>query len=66
MKSTGCAKELLKGVAMNIGGKAMQEVALEIEVAARNRELDRAQELVPKLQKEFERLKYSIGEQQPS
>jgi CheY-like chemotaxis protein/HPt (histidine-containing phosphotransfer) domain-containing protein len=51
----------LKGVAMSIGGNALQKVASEIEVAARNRELDRARGLVPKLQKEFERLKYSIG-----
>jgi CheY-like chemotaxis protein/HPt (histidine-containing phosphotransfer) domain-containing protein len=51
----------LKGVAMSIGGKAMQEVASKVEVAARNRELARARGLVPMLQKEFERLKYSIG-----
>jgi two-component system sensor histidine kinase/response regulator len=51
----------LKGVAMSIGGKAMQEVASEIEVAARDRERDRAWALIPKLQVEFERLKHSIG-----
>jgi CheY-like chemotaxis protein/HPt (histidine-containing phosphotransfer) domain-containing protein len=50
----------LKGVAMSIGGKALQEVASEIEVAARDREPDRARRLFPKLQKEFEKLKHSI------
>lgn len=51
----------LNGVTVNIGASALQKVVSEIEVAARNRELDRARELVPKLQKEFERLKSFIG-----
>jgi two-component system sensor histidine kinase/response regulator len=50
----------LKGVTMSIGGKAMQEVTSEIEVAATNGELARARGPIPRLQKEFERLKYSI------
>ena len=51
----------LKGVAMSIGGTAMQKVAFEIEVAASNRELERTRGLIPKLQKELERLKSIIG-----
>jgi len=50
----------LKGVAMSIGGNALQKVASEIEVAARGREPDIARGLVPKLQEEFERLKAFI------
>jgi len=57
----------LKGVAMSIGGKAMQEVASDLEAAARDRERDRAWALIPQLQEEFERLKHSIASvQQPS
>jgi CheY-like chemotaxis protein/HPt (histidine-containing phosphotransfer) domain-containing protein len=50
----------LKGVAMIIGGKTLQKVASEIEVAARDREAERVRRLVPNLQKEFEKLKHSI------
>jgi len=50
----------LNGATVNIGGNGMQKVAFEIEVAARNRELDRVRGLVPEIQKEFERLKYFI------
>ncbi len=47
----------LKGVALNVGGNALQKAALEIELAARNRELERARGLFEKIQKEFERFK---------
>ena len=50
----------LKGAAMNIGGKGLQKVAFEIEVAARNRELDRAGELVAEILEEFKRFKKTL------
>jgi two-component system sensor histidine kinase/response regulator len=48
---------LLKGAAMNMGGKEMQTVAWEMEVAAKDADLSRAQSLVEKLDPAFERLK---------
>jgi CheY-like chemotaxis protein/HPt (histidine-containing phosphotransfer) domain-containing protein len=56
----------LNGATANLGANALQKAASEIEAAAKNGDLDRARELVPNLQKEFERLKCSIGEHRPS
>ena len=57
---------LLKGGAMNVGGNALQKVAFEIELAARNREVDKARLLVEKIQKEFEKLKAMLGREKAS
>ena len=46
----------LKGAAMNIGGNALQKVALEIELAARNGEVDKTRSLVEQIQREYEKL----------
>jgi two-component system sensor histidine kinase/response regulator len=51
----------LKGAAMNIGGNGLQKVAFELEVAAKNRELARARELIAEILKEFKRLKIALG-----
>jgi CheY-like chemotaxis protein/HPt (histidine-containing phosphotransfer) domain-containing protein len=50
----------LKGSAMNMAGKALQTVALEMEVAGKEGNLGRAGSLVEKLDREFERLKKSL------
>ena len=50
----------LKGAAMYIGGVALQEVALEIEVAARNHEQDRAATLLGRFEKEFVEFKKEV------
>jgi CheY-like chemotaxis protein/HPt (histidine-containing phosphotransfer) domain-containing protein len=50
----------LKGSAMNMAGKALQTVALEMEVAGKERNLGRASSLVEKLDQELERLKKSL------
>jgi PAS domain S-box-containing protein len=50
----------LKGSAMNMAGKALQTVALEMEVAGKEGNLQRAGSLVEKLDQEFERLKKSL------
>ncbi|HYB19359.1 MAG TPA: response regulator, partial [Thermodesulfobacteriota bacterium] len=47
----------LKGAAMSIGGIGLQKVALEIEVAGRNHEPDRADVLLGSLEKEFAEFK---------
>jgi two-component system sensor histidine kinase/response regulator len=56
----GLQAHSLKGAAMNIGGNGLQKVAFEIEVAARNRELDRARKLVTEILKEFKSLKTTL------
>ncbi len=50
----------LKGAAMNIGGKALQKVSLDIEAAAKNGELDKAEQLVAAIGREFERLETTL------
>jgi hypothetical protein len=45
---------------MNMAGKALQTVALEMEVAGKERNLGRASSLVEKLDQELERLKKSL------
>jgi two-component system sensor histidine kinase/response regulator len=52
---------LLKGAAMNMGGKEMQTVAWEMEVVARDGDLSRARSLVEKLDPAFERLKGALS-----
>ena len=48
---------LLKGAAMNMGGKELQTVAWEMEVVAKEGDLSGARSLVEKLEQAFERLK---------
>jgi CheY-like chemotaxis protein len=48
---------LLKGAAMNMGGKELQTVAWEMEVVAKDGDLSRARSLVEKLDPVFARLK---------
>jgi len=43
----------LKGAAMSLGGMGLQKAALELEVAARNHEPDRASILLGSFEKEF-------------
>ena len=50
----------LKGSAMNMAGRALQTVALEMEFAGKEGNLGRASSLVEKLDQEFERLKKSL------
>ena len=47
----------LKGFASQIAGNALQKVAFELEVAARNHELGRTKELFIQIPMEFEKLK---------
>jgi two-component system sensor histidine kinase/response regulator len=56
----------LNGASANLSANALQKAAFEVEAAAKNRDLARVRELVLTLQKEFGRLKDSIGEHQPS
>ncbi len=50
----------LKGAAMNIGGIALQDVAFDIEVSGKNRDLNQARLLMQKLNKEFESLQKAL------
>ena len=50
----------LKGSASYIGGNAVQKVALDIEAAARNRELDRAVALLGRCEKELAEFKKAV------
>ncbi|HYB19346.1 MAG TPA: response regulator, partial [Thermodesulfobacteriota bacterium] len=51
----------LKGAASYIGGNALQKVAWEMEVAAKNHDLDRAPILLGSLEKEFARFKKAVN-----
>jgi HPt (histidine-containing phosphotransfer) domain-containing protein len=51
----------LKGAASYIGGNALQKVAFEIEVAAKNHELDRASILLGSLEKELVKYKKAVS-----
>ncbi|MBI5968454.1 MAG: Hpt domain-containing protein [Deltaproteobacteria bacterium] len=47
---------------MNMGGKELQAAALEVEVAGRDRDLDRAGVLFNQLDEEFEKLRQALRE----
>ncbi|MBF0452821.1 MAG: PAS domain-containing protein [Candidatus Magnetomorum sp.] len=47
----------IKGVAGNIGGERMRGVALSLEIASKNGELNTMKEYMPELEKQFECLK---------
>jgi two-component system sensor histidine kinase/response regulator len=53
---------LLKGAAMNMGGKEMQTVAWKMEVAAKDGDLSRVRSLAEELVSAFERLKEALSE----
>jgi HPt (histidine-containing phosphotransfer) domain-containing protein len=52
---------LLKGAAMNMGGKEMQTVAWKMEVAAKDGDLSRVRSLAEELVSAFERLKEALS-----
>jgi CheY-like chemotaxis protein/HPt (histidine-containing phosphotransfer) domain-containing protein len=52
----------LKGAASYFGADALEKVAFEIELAARDRELDRARTLFERIQQEFVRFKRALDD----
>jgi len=52
----------IKGASANVAAQAMSDVASEIEIAGKDRELDKALALVEKLEQEFERLRSALSD----
>jgi two-component system, sensor histidine kinase and response regulator len=51
---------LIKGAAMNMGGKRLQAVSFEIEVAGKNGDLSKAHLLMEKLAQEYDQLEKAL------
>jgi len=51
---------LIKGAAMNMGGKRLQAVSFEIEVAGKNGDLSQAHLLMEKLAQEYDQLEKAL------
>jgi HPt (histidine-containing phosphotransfer) domain-containing protein len=56
----GAQAHKIKGSAANVGGEALSGVALEMEKAGKERNLDKLTMLLPKLEREFERLRQAM------
>jgi signal transduction histidine kinase/DNA-binding response OmpR family regulator len=56
----GAQAHKIKGAAANVGGVALSGVAMEMEKAGKGKNLDKLKMLLPKLEKEFDRLRQAM------
>jgi HPt (histidine-containing phosphotransfer) domain-containing protein len=56
----GAQAHKIKGAAANVGGLALSGVALEMEMAGKGKNLDNLTMLLPRLEKEFNRLRQAM------
>ena len=50
----------IKGASANVGGEALRAVAFEMEKAGKEKNLDKLTMLLPKLEREFDRLRQAM------